>query len=189
VIQTPQGHIGQVALLFIARPHLCCSPRPPDASSAIPPRVTRQRSFSARPDPVSARRASDLGFVVQSSNPAGFVLSCHKPRMQTSVVSLSPAPAPIDDFIFLFLPPCGPHLTPLATGFLEPSLLVSPLLEGPARHRPFMHALHLHQCKSSRNLHLQYSAKSQSTPRCQSLNTARSNHPPVLRRSGPQSPP
>jgi hypothetical protein len=28
------------------------------------------------------------------------------------------------DFILLFLPPCGPHLTPLATGSLEPSLLV-----------------------------------------------------------------
>jgi hypothetical protein len=28
------------------------------------------------------------------------------------------------DFILLFLPPCGLHLTPLATGSLEPSLLV-----------------------------------------------------------------
>jgi hypothetical protein len=35
-------------------------------------------------------------------------------------------------------------------------------------------------------LHLQYLAKSQSTPRCQSLITARSDHPPVLRRPGPQ---
>jgi hypothetical protein len=30
----------------------------------------------------------------------------------------------IHDFILLFMPPCGPHLTPLATGFLERSLLV-----------------------------------------------------------------
>jgi hypothetical protein len=30
----------------------------------------------------------------------------------------------VHDFILLFLPPCGPHLTPLATGSLEPSLLV-----------------------------------------------------------------
>jgi hypothetical protein len=30
----------------------------------------------------------------------------------------------VHDFIFLFMPPCGPHLTPLATGFLERSLLV-----------------------------------------------------------------
>jgi hypothetical protein len=28
------------------------------------------------------------------------------------------------DFILLFLPPCGPHLTPLATRSLKPSLLV-----------------------------------------------------------------
>jgi hypothetical protein len=30
----------------------------------------------------------------------------------------------IHDFILLFLPPCGSHLTPLATGSLEQSLLV-----------------------------------------------------------------
>jgi hypothetical protein len=30
----------------------------------------------------------------------------------------------VHDFILPFLPPCGPHLTPLATGSLEPSLLV-----------------------------------------------------------------
>jgi hypothetical protein len=68
---------------------------------------------------------------------------------------------------------------------LKPSLLVSPLLGGPARHRRFALALHLHQRKSSRNLHLQYSAKSQSTPHCQSLIIARSDHPSVLGRSGP----
>jgi hypothetical protein len=28
------------------------------------------------------------------------------------------------DFILLFMPPCGPHLTPLATGSLERNLLV-----------------------------------------------------------------
>jgi hypothetical protein len=109
-----------------------------------------------------------------------------KPRVQTPVVSRYPTPAPIDDFVLLFLPPCGPHLTPLATGSLDSSLLVSPLLGGPARHRPFTLTLYLHQHKSSRNLHLQYLAKSQSTPCCQSLITARSDHPPVLGRSGPQ---
>jgi hypothetical protein len=30
----------------------------------------------------------------------------------------------IHDFILLFMPPCDPHLTPLATGSLERSLLV-----------------------------------------------------------------
>jgi hypothetical protein len=109
----------------------------------------------------------------------------HKPRVQTPVVIRYPAPAPIDDFVLLFLPPCGPHLTSLATGSLESGLPVSPLLGGPARHRAFAPTLHLHQRKSSCNLHLQYSAKSQSTPCCQSLITARSDHPPVLRRSGP----
>jgi hypothetical protein len=34
--------------------------------------------------------------------------------------------------------------------------------------------------QSSRNLHLQYSAKNQSTQRCQSLITQGSDHPPVL---------
>jgi hypothetical protein len=106
--------------------------------------------------------------------------------MLTSVVSHYPALAPIHNFILLFLPPCGPYLTPLSTGSLKSGLLVSSLLGGPARHRPFAPTLHLHQRKSSRNLHLQYSAKSQSTPRCQSLITARSDHPPVLERSGPQ---
>jgi hypothetical protein len=110
----------------------------------------------------------------------------HKPRVWTPVVSRYPALTPIDDFVLLLLPPCGPHLTPLVTRSLESSLLVSPLLGGPARHRPFAPTLHLHQRKSSRNLHLQYSAKSQFTPRCQSLITARSDHPPVLGRSGPQ---
>jgi hypothetical protein len=54
---------------------------------------------------------------------------------------------------------------------------------------PFAHALHLQQCKSSRNLHLQYSAKSQFRPRCQSLATPGSDHPLVLGWSSPQSPP
>jgi hypothetical protein len=55
-----------------------------------------------------------------------------KPHVQTLVVSRYPTPALIDDFVLLFLPPCDPHLTPLATGSLESGLLVSPLLEGPA---------------------------------------------------------
>jgi hypothetical protein len=48
----------------------------------------------------------------------------------------------------------------------------------PHRQRPFTLALHQHQ--SSCNLHLQYLAKNQSTQRCQSLITPRSDHPPVL---------
>jgi hypothetical protein len=75
-----------------------------------------------------------------------------------------------------------------ATGSIKPSLLVSPLLGGPARLRPFAPILHLHQRKSSHNLHLQYLAKSQSTPHCQSLFTPGSDHPLALGCSGPQSP-
>jgi hypothetical protein len=113
------------------------------------------------------------------------VVNHHKPRLQTLVLSRYLAPAPVHDFVLLFLPPCSPHSTLLATGSLKLNLLVSPLLGGPARHRPFALAIHLHQRKSSRNLHLQYSAKSQSTPHCQSLIIARSDHPSVLGRSGP----
>jgi hypothetical protein len=50
----------------------------------------------------------------------------------------------------------------------------------PHRRRPFMLVLHLHQHLSSRNLHLQYLAKNQSTQRCQSLITQGSDHPTVL---------
>jgi hypothetical protein len=82
-----------------------------------------------------------------------------------SGLSPYPALAPVHDLVLLFLPPCVPHLTPLATGSLKLSLLVSPPPEGPARHRPFALALHLHLRKSSRNLQLQYWTKSQSTPR------------------------
>jgi hypothetical protein len=50
----------------------------------------------------------------------------------------------------------------------------------PHRQRPFALVLHLYQHESSRNLHLQYLAKNQSTERCQSLITQGSDHPPVL---------
>jgi hypothetical protein len=60
---------NSVALLFISRPRRHRRPCPPDASPAVRPRVRRHRSFSARSDPVSACRASGLGFVAQPSNP------------------------------------------------------------------------------------------------------------------------
>jgi hypothetical protein len=50
----------------------------------------------------------------------------------------------------------------------------------PHRQRPFALVLHLHQHESSRNLHLQYLAKYQSTQHCQSLITQGSEHPSVL---------
>jgi hypothetical protein len=50
----------------------------------------------------------------------------------------------------------------------------------PHRQWPFTLVLHLYQHQSSRNLHLQYLAKNQSTQCCQSLVTPGSDHPPVL---------
>jgi hypothetical protein len=46
--------------------------------------------------------------------------------------------------------------SPSTTGSIEPSLFVALLLRGPGRLRPFAPALHQHQRKLSRNLHLQY---------------------------------
>jgi hypothetical protein len=84
-----------------------------------------------------------------------------------------------------FLATMRPALDPASHQSLELGLLVSPLLRGPARHRPFAPTLHLHQRKSRRNLHLQYLDKSPSTPHCQSLIKARGDHPPVFGCSGP----
>jgi hypothetical protein len=80
------------------------------------------------------------------------------------------------------LDPAG-HRVPRA----ETTCLSTP--QRPIRKSPFVPALHLHQRKSSYNLHLQYSTNSQSKPSCQWHITARSDHPPVLGCSGPQSPP
>jgi hypothetical protein len=51
--------------------------------------------------------------------------------MQTPVVSRCSAPTPVDDFVLLFLPPCGPHMTPLANRSSESGLLVSSSSEAP----------------------------------------------------------
>jgi hypothetical protein len=41
------------------------------------------------------------------------------PRSPGSTLVLSLNQETVHDFILLFMPPCGPHLTPLATGSLE----------------------------------------------------------------------
>jgi hypothetical protein len=46
------------------------------------------------------------------------------PRSPGSTLVLRLNQETIHDFILLFMPPCGPHLTPLATASLERSLLV-----------------------------------------------------------------
>jgi hypothetical protein len=52
------------------------------------------------------------------------------PRSPGSTLVLRLNQETVHDFVPLFLPPCGPHLTPLATGSLEPSLLVFSTLGG-----------------------------------------------------------
>jgi hypothetical protein len=46
------------------------------------------------------------------------------PRSPGSTLVLRLNQETIHDFILLFMPPCGPHFSPLATGSLERSLLV-----------------------------------------------------------------
>jgi hypothetical protein len=46
------------------------------------------------------------------------------PHSPCSILVLRLNQETIHDFILLFMPPCGLHVTPLATGSLEPSLLV-----------------------------------------------------------------
>jgi hypothetical protein len=46
------------------------------------------------------------------------------PRSPGSFLVLRLNQETVHDFILLFMPPCGPHLTPLAIGSLERSLLV-----------------------------------------------------------------
>jgi hypothetical protein len=46
------------------------------------------------------------------------------PRSPASTLVLRLNQEIVHDFILLFMPPCGPHLTPLATGSVERNLLV-----------------------------------------------------------------
>jgi hypothetical protein len=52
------------------------------------------------------------------------------PRSSGSTLVLRLNQETVHDFILLFMPPCGLHLTPLATGSLERSLLVFSTLGG-----------------------------------------------------------
>jgi hypothetical protein len=135
------------------------------------------RSFSACPDPISTRRASSLGFVAQLSNPDSFVVIRRKPRelgaASTTIPLMTWQPhrpgstlvlrlnqETVHNFVLLFLPPCGPNLILFSHQVHQDERTCLSTPWRPHRLRPFMPALHLHQHKSSRNLHLQYSAKS-----------------------------
>jgi hypothetical protein len=131
--------------LAIGRPCLCRTPRPPDASHVIPPRVL---CFEASrhawiPSPscwalghgfeAQTKKPSSDGFVGKPPNPARLVQPpanhLTRPPLCTSSI--------VHDFVLLVTPPCDPHLVPLSTGSLEPSLLVSPSPGGPSRLKTF----------------------------------------------------
>jgi hypothetical protein len=52
------------------------------------------------------------------------------PRSPGSTLVLTLNQETVHDFILLFMPPCGPHLTPLTTGSLERGLLSFSTLGG-----------------------------------------------------------
>ena len=101
-------------------------------------------------------RGSVLRLKLRNPSPDGFVAKPPNPACRLRLLAATLHRLLISDFILLFLPPCGPHLIPSATGSLEPSLLVFSTPRRSHRHRPFALVLHLHQRKSSCNLHLQY---------------------------------
>jgi hypothetical protein len=76
------------------------------------------------------RRVFGLGFVAQPSNPVARCslrqspLITRLPRRPSLILVLRHNQETVHDFVPLFLPPCGPHLTPLATGSLEQRLIV-----------------------------------------------------------------
>jgi hypothetical protein len=79
-----------------------------------------------------------------------------------------------------FLPPCGPHSTPLATGSLEQSLLVFSTpggLTGDDLSCLFFTCTNTSQATTCTC----NTAKNQSTQHCQSLITPGSDHPPILK--------
>jgi hypothetical protein len=74
----------------------------------------RTQWFSGEPPETSRTRCS----LRQSP------LMTRLPRSPGSTLVLRLNQETVHDFILLFMPPCGSHLTPLATGSLERSLLV-----------------------------------------------------------------
>jgi hypothetical protein len=161
---------------FIGRLRLCRNPRPPDASPVIPPCVPWHRSFSAHLDHISVCQASGLGFVAQPSNLTvlWWTASNLVCRLRSWATTLHRLLSTTSSCISCYNVARTWSRSP--TGSIEPEPTC-------------LSTLHMHQRKSRRNLHLQYSAKSQSPPRCQSLITLESDHLPVLRRSSTQSPP
>jgi hypothetical protein len=146
----------------------------------VPTGQTGQTHLSDRSDAIAHPSSVLRSWLCGSTKePSGFLvnqspLMTRLPHSPGSTLVLRLNQETIHDFILSFLPPCGSHLTPLATGSLERSLLLRTWR--PHKQRPFALVLHLHQHQSSRNLHLQYLAKNQSTQRCLSHITPGSDH-------------
>jgi hypothetical protein len=131
--------------LAIGRPRLRRTPRPLDASHAIPPRVLRFEASRHARIPSSHVGPSDLVLRPKPRNRPPMVLWANHqtPRARSDLPpSLLTRPPPctgsiVHDFVLLVSPPCGSHLVPPSTGSLEPSLLVSPSPGGPSRLKAF----------------------------------------------------
>jgi hypothetical protein len=102
------------------------------------------------------------------------------PRSPVSTMVLRLYQETVHDFILRFMPPCSPTVDPAVHRVprTKPTCLLHTWR--PHRRQHFALVLHLHQHQSSRNLHLQYLTRNQSTQRYQSLITQGSDQPPVL---------
>jgi hypothetical protein len=132
--------------LAIGRPRLCRTPRPPDASHAIPLRVLRfEASRHARiPSPsfwafglcfeAQTKKPSSDGFVGKPPNPACSARPPAKPLDSTATVHWLDRPRPR----LARLTTLWPVPVPLSTRSPEPSLLVSPAPGGPSRLKTFL---------------------------------------------------
>jgi hypothetical protein len=131
--------------LSIGQPRLCRTPRPPDASHAIPPRVLRLEASRHAGSRLRRVGPSDLVLRPKPRNRPPMVLWANHqtPRARSGLPPnhlTRPPPCTgsiVHDFVLLVSPSCGPHPVPLSTGSLEPSLLVSRCPGGPSRLKTF----------------------------------------------------
>jgi hypothetical protein len=131
--------------LAIGRPRLCRTPRPPDASHAIPPHVLRfEAPRHARiPSPscwafklgseAQTKKPSSDSFVDKPPDPAYSSRPPAKPLDSTATVHRLDRPR----LRIACLATMWPAPSPVVHGSLEPSLLVSPSPEGPSRLKTF----------------------------------------------------
>jgi hypothetical protein len=107
----PQGHFGQDLDILIGRLRLRRSPRPPDASPAISPRVPCFKASSRAWIP--SLPAESLVLVLWLNQVTWrFCGELPQTPRADSGCDRHPAPAHVHDFVLLFLSPWGPHLIP-----------------------------------------------------------------------------